>query len=48
MEESELNKLKARAYDLISLLERARTELQQVNQAITAEMQKPKAEPVKE
>lgn len=46
MEETEINKLKARAYDLISLLERAKAELQQVNQAIVAEMQKVK-EPVK-
>lgn len=46
--ENELVKLKARAYDLIAVKERATNELAQVNQAIAVESQKQMAEEQKE
>jgi hypothetical protein len=43
-----LEALKARAYDLLVLIEKYQQELQRVNQAIKQEMAKPKVEAVPE
>jgi len=38
----DIKELKAEAYDLLALIERAKAKLQQVNQSIATESQKPK------